>query len=143
MNLCSHKITLLSLITAHLPPPVSHCTAHLPPHTYHRPFTTIPLLPTTYQRPLTTKDCKGRIESGRINRHTPVMATKRLTSLCRPRPTYDVTAGHLFKCTVIRMDILSLSITRQFFWLITDRFHRWNRCLDGINDRLFGINQAG
>ena len=46
-------------------------------------------------RVVKSKDRTGRVGSGRTDRHTPVSATGRPPSLCRPRPTYDVTAGHV------------------------------------------------
>ena len=42
-----------------------------------------------------SKDRKGRVGSGRTDRHTPVSAIERHPSLCWPRPTYDVTVGHV------------------------------------------------
>ena len=44
---------------------------------------------------VSTKDRTGRVGPGRTGRHTPVSATGRPPSLCRPRPTCDVTAGHI------------------------------------------------
>ena len=41
------------------------------------------------------KERTGRVGLGRIGRHTPVSATGRPPSVCRPRPTHDVTAGHV------------------------------------------------
>ena len=41
------------------------------------------------------KDRTGRVGPGRTGRHTSVSATCRPPSLCRPRPTYEVTAGHV------------------------------------------------
>ena len=42
-----------------------------------------------------SKDRTGRVGLGRTDRHTPVSATGRPPSVCRPRPTHDVTAGHV------------------------------------------------
>ena len=44
---------------------------------------------------LASKDRTGRVGTGRTDRHTPGSATGRHPSVCRPRPTRDVTAGHV------------------------------------------------